>query len=80
VFEAYPPVMIAPSEIKQMTLPEKLELLEAVWSEIASDPDQVEVPQWHKDLLDERQRAFEEGRIKAIDWEEAKKQIEKAIR
>ncbi|QIF05797.1 addiction module protein [Roseimicrobium sp. ORNL1] len=72
--------MIAPSEIKQMTLPEKLELLEAVWSEIASDPDQVEVPQWHKDILDERQRAFEEGRDKAIDWEEAKRQIEKAIR
>lgn len=72
--------MIAPSEIKQMTLPEKLELLEAVWSEIASDPDQVEVPQWHKSILDERQRAFEEGRDKAIDWEEAKRQIEKAIR
>lgn len=63
-----------------MTLPEKLELLEAVWSEIASDPDQVEVPQWHKEILDERQRAFEEGRDKAIDWDEAKRQIEKAIR
>lgn len=72
--------MIAPSEIKQMSLPEKLELLEAVWSEIASDPEQVEVPQWHKAILDERQRAFEEGRVKAIDWEEAKRQIEKAIR
>jgi putative addiction module component (TIGR02574 family) len=72
--------MIAPSEIRQLPLSEKLELLEAVWSEISNNPDQVEVPQWHKDILDERQRAVEEGRVKILDWEEAKRQIEKAVR
>ena len=73
-------MMIAQSEIRQLTLSEKLELLEAVWSEISSNPDQVEVPQWHKDILDERQRAVEEGRVKILDWEEARRQIEKAVR
>ena len=73
-------MMIAQSEIRQLTLSEKLELLEAVWSEISSNPDQVEVPQWHKDILDERQQAVEEGRVKILDWEEAKRQIEKAVR
>jgi hypothetical protein len=47
----------------------------------ASRPEhRDEVPQWHKDILDERHRAFEEGQIKAIDREEAKRQIEMAIR
>jgi hypothetical protein len=33
------------------------------------------VPQWHKDILDERRRLIEEGKAQFIDWETAKKQI-----
>ncbi len=63
-----------------MTLPEKFVLLETVWAEIAIDPDQVEVPQWHKDVLDQRDLALQEGRATVLEWEEAKKQIDQAIR
>jgi len=55
-------------------------LLETVWSEIATDPSQVEVPQWHKDILDERDLALKEGRAVILDWDEAKRQIEQATR
>jgi hypothetical protein len=72
--------MIAQSEIRQMSLPEKVALLETVWSEIATDPAQVEVPQWHKDILDERDLALKEGRAVILDWDEAKRQIEQATR
>jgi hypothetical protein len=40
--------MIAQSEVRQMSFPEKVALLETVWSEIAAEPGRVEVPQWHK--------------------------------
>jgi hypothetical protein len=72
--------MIAQAEIRQMTLPEKFALLEKVWAEISTDPNQVEVPQWHKDLLDERDLALQEGRTVVLEWDEAKKQIDQAIR
>ncbi len=72
--------MISQSEIRQMSLPEKVALLETVWSEIATDPGQVEVPQWHKDILDERDLALKEGRAVILDWDEAKRQIEQATR
>ena len=72
--------MIAQSEIRQMSLPEKVALLETVWSEIAADPGQVEVPQWHKDILDERDLALNEGRATVLEWDEAKRQIERATR
>lgn len=72
--------MIAQSEIRQMSLPEKVALLETVWSEIAADPSQVEVPQWHKDILDERDLALKEGRATVLEWDEAKGQIDKATR
>lgn len=63
-----------------MPFHEKLELLEAVWSEISSEPEKIEVPEWHKAILDERDQAFQQGREEVLDWEEAKKQIERAIR
>ena len=72
--------MIAQAEIRRLPLPEKLALLEAVWSELASDPDTVEVPDWHKDILDERQRLLEQGSAQVLDWELAKDQINRTVR
>ena len=72
--------MIAQTEIRRLPLPEKLALLEAVWSELASDPDTVEVPDWHKDILDERQRLLEQGSAQVLDWELAKEQINRMVR
>jgi len=72
--------MIAQAEIRGLSLPEKLALLEAVWSELGSDPQQIEVPQWHKDILDERLQRFDSGEAILIDWEIAKEQIKRMIR
>lgn len=63
-----------------MPFPEKLALLEALWIELSSEPDQIEVPQWHKDILDERMREAESGSVEIIDWEVAKQQIKEKIR
>ncbi len=67
--------MIAHEEIRQLSLHEKLALLESLWAEISIEPHQVDVPQWHKDILDSRQEALEKGQIKILEWDEAKKQI-----
>jgi putative addiction module component (TIGR02574 family) len=72
--------MIAQAEIRRMSFPEKVALLETVWAEIATDPERVEVPQWHKDILDQRDLALGEGRVVVLEWEDAKKQIEQATR
>jgi hypothetical protein len=72
--------MIAQAEIRKMFFPEMVALLETVWAEIATDPDQVEVPQWHKDILDQRDVALKEGRATVLEWDEAKRQIEQATR
>lgn len=73
-------LMIARSDIRQMPLSDKLAMLEALWEEISSEPDQVEIPQWHKDILDERLMAAERGEVEPIDWEIAKKQVRELVR
>lgn len=54
--------------------------METIWSEISAKPEEIEVPQWHKDILDERDQALRGGHEQILDWDEAKKEIDRAIR
>ena len=61
-------------DIDQMTLEEKLRAMEALWDDLCRK-DAVPVPQWHKDILDERERQVEEGKAEFSDWDIAKRRI-----
>jgi len=65
-------------QIRQMPLREKLRVMEALWDDISRAEENLEVAQWHKDILDERERLIAEGKAQFVSWEEAKKQIKKA--
>jgi putative addiction module component (TIGR02574 family) len=70
--------MIAIAEIHELPLHEKLRMMEVLWDGIAPLEAELEVPQWHKDLLDEREQLILDGKAKFIDWETAKLQIKDA--
>jgi putative addiction module component (TIGR02574 family) len=72
--------MIAQADIRQMPLSEKFALFEALWAELSSEPEHIDIPQWHKDILDERLQAAERGEVEVIDWEIAKAQVREMIR
>ena len=63
-----------------MTLEEKLRMMEALWDELCRREEDVPVSQWHKDLLDERQRLVQEGKARFVDWETAKQQITERLK
>jgi len=65
-------------DLDQMTTEEKLAAMEALWADL-SRKDAVPVPQWHKGILDERQRLIDEGKAEFIDWETAKRQIRERV-
>ena len=67
-------------DIRQMPLHAKVELMEVLWNEISSVTAEVDVPQWHQDLLDERENLIQRGEAAFIDWNVAKAQIEHSIR
>ena len=37
--------------LDKMSLTEKLEAMEAIWTDLSRTPDDVPVPQWHRDVL-----------------------------
>jgi putative addiction module component (TIGR02574 family) len=63
------------AEISKLPLNEKIEIMEAIWEDLRSQAETVPVPDWHKDLLDARQKAVEEGREKVHEWNEVRKSL-----
>lgn len=65
--------------LKDMTLHEKLAVMESLWEDIARFPEAFESPTWHKDVLDERRQRIAEGKAQFMDWETAKTEIRKKL-
>ena len=63
------------AEVRQLPLAEKLQIMEAIWEDLRSQAEQVPVPAWHKELLDERRKAVEEGREEVLDWDAVKNSL-----
>ena len=55
-----------------MTAAQKVELMEALWKALSLKPEEVTPPEWHGDVLKERERALASGEIEYMDWEDAK--------
>lgn len=59
-------------ELSQLNKNEKMLLVEALWDSIASNPDQVEVPEHHKTILEERLKTLEQDKRNGSSWEEVR--------
>ena len=66
--------------VKQMTVEEKLRVMDILWDDLRRNEENLPVPQWHKDLLDQREQFVREGKARFSDWETAKKRIAGTIR
>ena len=65
--------------LKDMTLQEKLAVMESIWEDLARTPEAIESPTWHKDILDECRQRLAEGTARFTDWETAKADIRKKL-
>ena len=61
--------------IEEMTPRQRTELMEALWKVMSQRPEEIESPDWHREVLVERRKAVENGEVEYIDWEVAKQQI-----
>ena len=49
--------------------------MEALWKVMSQRPEEIESPDWHREVQVERRKAVENGEVEYIDWEVAKQQI-----
>jgi putative addiction module component (TIGR02574 family) len=56
-------------EIKKMSRAERLAAMEALWDSLREEEAEIESPEWHRDVLEERRRRIESGTAEFISLE-----------
>lgn len=56
-------------EIRKMSRSERLQTMEALWDSLAEEEAEIESPQWHREILEERKRKIESGKAEFISLE-----------
>jgi putative addiction module component (TIGR02574 family) len=47
------------ADIKALSVEERLELIDRIWDSLTEMPEQIPVPDWHRELLEERLRELD---------------------
>jgi len=56
--------------LQKLTWAEKFDLIQFLWSEIATDSEKLDIPEEHKNILRQRLDRIERGEAKFKSWEE----------
>jgi len=65
--------------LSKLTLAQKLDLMEAIWDDLARQDKTLESPPWHEEVLKDREQALAAGKATISDWEEAKDRIRRNV-
>ena len=63
------------TQVFELTLSEKLQLVEDLWDGIAQVPEQIPVLDWQKEELAQRKTAYLQNPGSGSSWEAAKERI-----
>ncbi|MBN1647629.1 MAG: addiction module protein [Spirochaetales bacterium] len=66
--------------LKNMTVEEKIIIMESLWDDLCKDQDQISSPDWHGSILKQREQQLKSGDDLFTDWQEAKENIQNSIK
>lgn len=64
--------MLVTFPLHQMSVAEKIHIMESVWDDLCRQANEFASPMWHNDILDEREADLKHGFDEFIDWDIAK--------
>jgi len=66
---------LPPPGFDDLSVEDQIDYVQSLWDRIAAKPDQVPVPDWHRQVLDERIAAHEADPRGDRPWEEIRDEI-----
>jgi len=63
------------TQITEMSVPEKLRLMDALWEDLSANPEQFESPIWHREELEKTRVRREMGLEEPMTLEEARNRL-----
>lgn len=68
------------NELLSLPTNEKLDLVYAIWHSIKDEVNDSEIPEWHKEILEERLKKIETGEMEFVSWEKVKEMLQERIK
>jgi len=68
--------MIQAAEIEQMSLEERLQAMELLWTSLAGTPDSVPSPDWHGEVLATRMANIDRGEGEFLSISQLKERLQ----
>lgn len=69
-----------PQGCDDLSVEEQIDFVQFLWDRIASTPEQVPVPEWHKSILRERWEAYRANPTAGRPWEDVRTDIDRKLR
>lgn len=66
-------------QIDQLTVTEKIQVMESLWDSLCAHSENIASPSWHGQVLLEREDSLNNQADGFVDWEEAKRAIRKQV-
>ena len=66
--------------LEKMSIDEKIQAMETIWDDLCQKADSLSSPNWHRQVLQERETGIKEGSEEFISLEKAKKLVHKSTR
>jgi len=65
--------------LEEMSVAEKIQMMESLWDNLCQKPDGIESPAWHHDILAQREESLGTGEDAFEDWDSAKRNIRNQV-
>jgi putative addiction module component (TIGR02574 family) len=66
---------IPPPGFDELSAEEKLEYVQALWDRVSEHPEDVPVPDWHRDVVAQRLAAHRRGDMSSRPWSEVREDL-----
>lgn len=74
------PVAIPPPGFDELSVEEQIDYVQSLWERIAATPDQVPVPDWHREVLDERVKDYAANPDAGESWDVVRERLRDKLR
>jgi putative addiction module component (TIGR02574 family) len=74
------PVAIPPPGFYELTVEEQIDYVQSLWDRIAATPDQIPVPDWHREVLDERLKGYDANPDAGESWDVVRDRLRDNLR
>ena len=72
-------IELPPAGFDALSLKEQIDYLHSLWERIAAQPEQVPVPDWHREILAERLATLRKRPDEGKNWDDFDRELTKEL-